>query len=250
MPGQGRDPGRGTDLAVRSGLTGEGRRAGERRLAGERILALGSNLTGERIRGGERVLAGRPALGGERVLTGKRVLAGERVLARERIGAGETARLRQRIGGNRERECADTPRGGTGSCRGTGLHRWKQYPGRVPWPDGVTPFMAVPTPQAPSRLSKSSRAAVSGLPVFQARTISARRCATGWLPMTRVFIEVFPCVRIEVFEQPLNRREAIGCFPGTSVPVIALAGLVVIPQHAFVLINQRQPILIAMITAR
>jgi hypothetical protein len=43
----------------------------------------------------------------------------------------------------------------------------------------------------------------------------------------------------------LDRREAVCRFLGVSVAVIALAGLVVIAQHARCLIDQRQPILVA-----
>jgi hypothetical protein len=47
--------------------------------------------------------------------------------------------------------------------------------------------------------------------------MSARRAATGWLPMMRVFVEVDPCVGIEVFKQ-LPGREA-------EPPVSGYAGL-------------------------
>src|SRR5580658_10032821 len=58
--------------------------------------------------------------------------------------------------------------------------------------------------------------------------------------MIRVFIEEVPCIGIEVLEQLLDRSEAVGRFRGALMAVIAFAGLVVIAQHAFFLVDQCQ----------
>jgi len=75
--------------------------------------------------------------------------------------------------------------------------------------------------------------------------MSARRRAAEQLPMIRMFIEVFPCVGVEVGEQLLDGREAVGRFLSAEMPVIACAGFIVVTQDTYLPIDQCYPVLIA-----
>jgi len=60
--------------------------------------------------------------------------------------------------------------------------------------------------------------------------------------MMRVFIQVFAYVGVEVRKQLVDGRELVrGCL-GSDMPMITLAGLIVIAQDAFLPVDQRHAV--------
>src|SRR6266436_5769589 len=71
-------------------------------------------------------------------------------------------------------------------------------------------------------------------------------------PILTVFISALPGVNIgpKVGEQLVDRREGVGGFFAADVPMVALAGLVVVADHANAVHDESQPIFEVMQRAR
>jgi hypothetical protein len=63
---------------------------------------------------------------------------------------------------------------------------------------------------------------------------------------TTVFIELSPDVGTEIVQKGVHAGELIWDFSTADMPVISLAGFIVIPEDAYALSDQRQPVFVGM----